>query len=58
MLLELSAADTIGVLKTKLEHKMLLELSAADTIDALKIKLEEYRLKLRKMRRYVIHKEA
>ena len=58
MLLELSTADTIDVLKTKLEHKMLLDLSAADTIDALKIKLEEYRLKLRKMRRYVIHKEA
>jgi len=40
------------------EKKMLSELSAADTIDAQKIKLDEYKLKLRKMRRYAIDKEA
>ena len=40
------------------EKKMLLELSAADTIDVQQIKLEKYRLKLQKMRRYAIDKEA
>ena len=40
------------------EEKMLLELSVADTVHVHKIKMDTNRLKLRKMRRYAIDKEA
>ena len=40
------------------EEKMKLELYLADVVDDHKIKMDEMRLKIRKIRKYVINKEA
>ena len=41
-----------------LEEKMQLELDLADIVDKHKIKMDAMRLKIRKIRKYAIHKEA
>ena len=40
------------------EEKMKLELYLADVVDDHKIKMDEMRLKIRKIRKYAINKEA
>ena len=40
------------------EEKMILELHVADVVDDHKIKMDAMRLKIRKIRKYVIHSEA
>ena len=40
------------------EEKMILELHVADVVDDHKIKMDAMRLKIRKIRKYVIHTEA
>ena len=40
------------------EEKMILELHVADVVDDHKIKMDAMRLKIRKIRKYAIHKEA
>ena len=45
-------------LKTIEEEKMKLELYVADVVDGHKIKMDAMRLKIRKIRKYAIDKEA
>ena len=40
------------------EEKMILELHVADVVDDHKIKMDAMRLKIRKIRKYVINKES
>ena len=40
------------------EEKMILELHVADVVDNHKIKMDAMRLKIRKIRKYVIHTDA
>ena len=40
------------------EEKMILELHVADVVDDHKIKMDAMRLKIRKIRKYAINKEA
>ena len=42
----------------KIEEKIILELHVADVVDDHKIKMDAMRLKIRKIRKYVIHTEA
>ena len=42
----------------KIEEKMILELHVADVVDDHKNKMDAMRLKIRKIRKYVIHTEA
>ena len=47
-----------GKLKRVEEEKMKLELYVADVVDDHKIKMDAMRLKIRKIRKYAINKEA
>ena len=57
-LVEKENEDLKGKLKRFEEEKMKLELYVADVVDDHKIKMDAMHLKIRKIRKYAIHKEA
>uniref|UniRef100_A0A8I6X0F7 Uncharacterized protein n=1 Tax=Hordeum vulgare subsp. vulgare TaxID=112509 RepID=A0A8I6X0F7_HORVV len=57
-LVEKENEDLEGKLKSVEEEKMILELYVADVVDDHKIKMDAMRLKIRRIRKYVLNKEA